>query len=319
MSFAATSSSAECNSVRIGSVRPKVSVGVPVYNGERYLAQCLDSILAQSYPSFELIISDNGSTDSTESICRRYAAADSRIRYTRYEKTRGVTWNFREVVHLSSGEYFLWMASDDSISSDYIERCLKVVESDTQVVLCYSQAVIMDENGTPVKHEDQHLDADSIYPEARFRQLIRMDHNCGALFGLMRADVLKRTPIHGDFADSDRCVLAELALYGRFHHIPEFLFSHREHPQRVTRMFPSRQQRAFKLHEKPPLMVFPHFRQFWEYVFAIWRAPLSWGQRFRCWLQMMRWVRENARRLLHDLRFALSRTVKPLRRAQGSA
>jgi glycosyltransferase involved in cell wall biosynthesis len=107
MSFAATSSSAECNSVRIGSVRPKVSVGVPVYNGERYLAQCLDSILAQSYPSFELIISDNGSTDSTESICRRYAAADSRIRYTRYEKTRGVTWNFREVVHLSSGEYFL--------------------------------------------------------------------------------------------------------------------------------------------------------------------------------------------------------------------
>src|SRR5581483_4655496 len=119
--------------------------------------------------------------------------------------------------------------------------------------------------------------------------------------------------------DSDRCVLAELALYGRFHRIPEYLFSHREHAQRVTRMYPTRQARAFKLHERRPLMVFPHFRQFWEYMFAIWRAPLSWRERIRCWLQMMRWVRENARRLLYDIKFALSRTVKPLRRAHGSA
>jgi glycosyltransferase involved in cell wall biosynthesis len=293
--------------------RPKVSIGLPVFNGEQYLQAALDSILAQTHADFELVISDNGSTDATEDICRRYAKSDARIRYYRHDKTRGVTWNFRQVVLPSSGEYFLWVAADDRMAPNYVECCLKVLEQDGEVVLCYSKAVVVDETGTPIQQEEQFLEAESAAPHERFRELIRMDHNCGALFGLIRAHILKRTPIHGDFADSDRCVLAELALYGKFFRIPEYLFFHREHRRRVTRMFPTRQARTYKLlADRPPRLVFPHFRQFWEYVFCIQRAPICWDERFHCYLEMLVWVRDNSRRLLADLRFVVSRALRPL-------
>jgi len=303
---------------KVGS-RPRVSIGVPVFNGERYLPQALDSILAQTYQDFELVISDNGSTDGTEAICRRYAAADSRIRYYRHATTRGVTWNFRQVVLRSSGEYFMWVAADDKLAPDYVQRCVEVLDRESQVVLCYCRSVDMDEDGRFLRREEPELDTGAPRPHQRFRELIRMDHNCAALFGLIRADVLKRTPIHGDFADSDRSVLAELALYGKYYQIPDDLFFHHDHAQRVTRQFPSRQQRMFKLRpEAPPRFVLPHFRQFWEYMASVHRAPLPWGEKLRCYLHMLGWIRDNGRRLWNDLRFVAWQLLQPLRGASSN-
>jgi glycosyltransferase involved in cell wall biosynthesis len=296
--------------------RAKVSIGLPVFNGERYLKEALDAILSQTFQDFELIISDNGSTDGTELICRDYASKDRRIRYERAQYTRGVTWNFRQVALRASGEYFLWVAADDTLAPIYVERCLDVLQQHPEVVLCYSKAVVMDEEGNCLRREEQQLDAASDQPHERFHELIRMDHNCGALFGLIRTDVLKRTPIHGDFADSDRCVLAELALYGKYYCIPEYLFHHREHAARVTRMYPSRQERTFKLHpERPSKIVFPHFRQFWEYIRCIRRAPLQWSERLRCYMQMLQWLGDNTQRLWHDLKFVVHQAVSPFWRA----
>ena len=289
---------------------PTVSIGLPVFNGERYLAQALDSILAQSFHDFELIISDNGSTDDTEHICRRYATADPRIRYYRQEKTRGVTWNFRQVALLSSGQYFLWMAADDMLAPEYVERCLQALRQNHDAVLCYSQALLCDEDGSLIRQEHQVVAANSPLPCERFRELIRMDHNCGAMFGLIRADILKKTPIHGDFPDSDRCLLAELALYGKFCQLPEPLFSHREHRERVTRMYPTRQERMWKLSpDGRSRIVFPHFRQFWEYVRCIHRVRLSWKNRLRCYWQMAVWLNQNRARLVRDLKFVLRQSV----------
>jgi glycosyltransferase involved in cell wall biosynthesis len=300
-------------------VRPRVSIGVPVFNGERYLEQALDSIFAQTYQNFELIISDNGSSDGTEAICRRYAAADSRIRYYRHDKTRGVTWNFRQVVLRSTGEYFMWVAADDRLAPDYVERCVEVLDRESQVVLCYCRSVDMDEDGTVLRREEPELNTGASQPHERFRELIRMDHNCAALFGLIRAGILKLTPIHGDFADSDRSVLAELALYGKYYQIPQDLFFHHDHAERVTRQFPSRQQRMFKLHaERPPRFVLPHFRQFWEYLASIQRAPLPWGERLRCYLHMLGWIRDNSPRLWSDLRFVAWQILQPLRQSSSS-
>ncbi len=296
--------------------RVQVSIGLPVFNGERYLKQALDSILSQTFQDFELVISDNGSSDSTELICREYASADRRIRYQQQTYTHAVTWNFRQVALLASGEYFLWVAADDTLVPTYVERCLEVLHQHPEVVLCYSKAIVMDEEGNCLRREEQQLDAHSEKPHERFRELIRMDHNCGALFGLIRADILSKTPIHSDFADSDRCVLAELALYGQYYRIPEYLFCHREHSQRVTRMYPSRQERTFRLYpECPPKIVFPHFRQFWEYICCIHRAPLKWSERLRCYAQMLRWLKDNTKRLLHDMKFVVRQAVKPFWRA----
>ena len=298
---------------RMDLPRAKVSIGLPVFNGERYLKQALDSILAQTFQDFELVISDNGSNDGTEIICRAYATRDRRIRYQRQTYTHGVTWNFRQVALLASGDYFLWVAADDTLDPSYVERCLEVLQQHPEVVLCYSKAIVMDEEGNCLRREEQQLDAASDKPHERFRELIRMDHNCGALFGLIRTGILKRTSIHGDFADSDRCVLAELALYGQYHQIPEYLFCHREHSQRVTRIYPLRQERMFQLHpERPSKIVFPHFRQFWEYISSLHRAPLKWTDRVRCYSQMMQWLKDNANRLGNDLKFVLYQAVRPL-------
>ena len=114
--------------------RPKVGVGMPVYNGERYLEEALDSILAQSFDDFELVISDNASTDRTEEICRAYAHKDERIRYFRMRENYGVIDNFNNAFRLSAGEYFKWAASDDVCEHDYLRKAVEVLDRDPSVV-----------------------------------------------------------------------------------------------------------------------------------------------------------------------------------------
>src|SRR5215211_4893186 len=92
---------------------PQVSIGLPVYNGERYLALCLDSMLAQSFKEFEIVISDNASTDQTAEICRSYQNKDRRIRYFRNEQNAGAAWNHNRVFELSSAPLLKWAACDD--------------------------------------------------------------------------------------------------------------------------------------------------------------------------------------------------------------
>ena len=294
------------------SALTSVSIGLPVFNAERYLEQSLGSILGQSHRNFELIISDNASADATEAICRRYAALDVRVRYRRNPRNQGATFNFRQVVALSSGQYFLWAAHDDMFAPEYVERCVAFLEQNPDVVLCYSKSIEIDEQGQSLKRKDQILAADLPYPHQRFRELIRMDHNCQTMFGVMRASVLKRTSIHGDFPDSDRCMLAEVALYGKFHELPERLFFHRQHAQQVSRQYPSRQERMAELNPgRRFLIVLPHFRQFREYIHAIHRAPLDWKERLRCYFKMLYWLRDNAPRLRRDLRYFVVKMLKP--------
>ena len=100
---------------------PQVSIGMPVYNGEPFISEALDSLLDQTFTDFELIISDNASTDSTEAICRQYAAKDSRIRYVRQAENLGAPANFQFVLDQAVGKYFMWAAADDLQTPNYIE------------------------------------------------------------------------------------------------------------------------------------------------------------------------------------------------------
>jgi glycosyltransferase involved in cell wall biosynthesis len=104
---------------------PKVSIGMPVYNGEPFIREALDSLLAQTFTDFELIISDNASTDGTEAICREYAAKDDRIRYVRQPENRGALANFQFVLDEAVGEYFMWAAADDIRAPDCLEIYLE--------------------------------------------------------------------------------------------------------------------------------------------------------------------------------------------------
>lgn len=127
---------------------PKVSIGMPVFNGELFIREALDSLLAQTFIDFELIISDNASTDGTESICREYAVKDSRIRYVRQPKNRGGIFNLQFLLDEAVGEYFMWAAADDVWSDNWIDVLLPL--SSERHCLAYGTVVSINEQGEEI-------------------------------------------------------------------------------------------------------------------------------------------------------------------------
>jgi glycosyltransferase involved in cell wall biosynthesis len=214
-----------------------VSIGLPVYNGEKYIGEALGSILAQTYQNFELIISDNASTDKTEQICRAYATRDSRIRFYRNRRNLGAYKNFNRVFELSSSEYFKWAAYDDLLAPEFLQKCVSVLEKDPCIVLCHSKTVRIDEHGKLVGSYEHKMRIDSWKPHERFGDLIGIHNPCWPIFGVMRARVLRMTPLFGNYIATDRNLLAEISLVGRMYEIPEYLFFRRDHTDAYTHTY----------------------------------------------------------------------------------
>lgn len=283
---------------------PRVSIGLPVFNGEKHLEAALDSIRAQTYPDFELIISDNASTDRTTEICRDLALSDHRIRYYRNETNIGGARNFNRVFTLATAPYFKWAAHDDVIAPDFLARCVEVLDRDPSVVLCFSKVTIVDDAGTAIG--DYKLDlkqVGSALPRDRFADLVLIDHLCIHVFGLIRSEVLRRTSLHGSYVASDRVLLAELGLLGRFHDISEYLFLSRDHGGRAIRAVPFNFRTAWYDPRRTRRMAFPHWKTLGEYVRLVNRLPLSRGEKMSCYLKIARWPAANMNwaRMVSDL------------------
>jgi glycosyltransferase involved in cell wall biosynthesis len=134
-------------------------MGLPVYNGEAYLEEAMASILAQDFEDFELIVSDNASTDATEDICRRLAGRDSRIRYHRFDHNVGGARNFNHVFEMSSAPYFKWVADDDVHASCHLRRCVEVLDSaPREVALVYPKTVLIDKTGASLGYYEDRMD-----------------------------------------------------------------------------------------------------------------------------------------------------------------
>jgi glycosyltransferase involved in cell wall biosynthesis len=280
-----------------------VSIGIPVYNGENYLLDALNSIFLQSYERIEILISDNGSSDATEQICRHYASRDPRVRYYRSEINRGAAWNFNTVFNLGRGEYFKWWAHDDLCDSSYVRKCVDVLEREPSVVLCFARTKIIDERGNPVREYDDQMDLRDAMPDRRFRQMLfREARGCNAQFGVIRAGVLERTKLIGGYASSDQVLLAELALRGKVHQLPESLFFRRDHPGTSTRIHPSvRRLVAYVDPQKTGQFQLPHWRWLAEYSDAIGRVPLAFAARAKCYGILGMWLCRYSHRLLKDV------------------
>jgi len=200
---------------------PKVSIGMPVYNGEDTLQCALDSLLGQSFADFELIISDNASTDGTESICREYAERDRRIRYVRQPKNVGIAANFWFVLGEARGDYFMWAASDDTRSRDFVEVNMKFLSANPEYVASTS----------PNGYEGRNLDKDSLVNFAldsdvygrfdRFLEYCWVSH--GIIFSLVRTKVLRDCDIIGGqaFMATDWAIDLYLASRGKIHRTSE--------------------------------------------------------------------------------------------------
>jgi glycosyltransferase involved in cell wall biosynthesis len=274
---------------------PRVSLGMPIYNGERFMRETLDSLLAQTYTDFELIISDNGSTDSTQAICREYAARDKRISYYREEINRGAGWNYNRAVELAQGEYFKWAAHDDLCTPTYLARCVEALDRDPGIVLVYPDDQDIDEEGRPIdRKRHSHIPsgerASSPDLAQRFRRLVLLDYDCEQVFGLIRTDILRRTRLIQNYTDSDRTLLGELGLYGRFYEIPERLFLHRHHGGSSGRAHPIKGGWHLRAGWFDPRLqgrvLFPQWKQIQEYLIGLFHAPIGTVARIKClfWL-----------------------------------
>lgn len=291
---------------------PKVSIGLPVYNGDNYLASALDSILAQTFTDFEVVISDNASTDGTEAICREYAAKDGRIRYHRSPTNRGASWNYNTTFELARGDYFRWAAHDDLMDPALLEKSVAVLDEHPEIVLCFTWVIDIDENDQEIELKKSGLGSDLPLPHQRFRGLstVRPAFNCEEIFGMVRSEHLAKTKLIAPYSDSDRTLLAQLGLIGPFYEIPEPLFLHRIHAKGSVVVNPKRQERtAWFDTSKAGKIVLPSWRQLRELLEVIWKSPVSWSERLRCYAHMFTWIKRRRIQLRRDVVWAIRQLV----------
>jgi glycosyltransferase involved in cell wall biosynthesis len=271
---------------------PRVSIGLPVHNGEEFLADTIESLLAQTFSDFELVISDNASDDRTESICRRYERQDDRIRYVRNSKNIGAAPNYNQLVRLARGELVRWHAHDDLCAPSYLELCVKALDSHPDAVLAHTRTGYIDESGhrIPVRRHfgRDGFDLRSMHPHRRIRWLLAWPHAGNAPFGLIRRQALLQTNLVGLYPLGDEALLAELSLRGSFIEIPEELFLRRLHhgASRAARATNRGIALWFDPEYRGPGHIDALCRLLWGYVDGIRRSPLTRWQRALCYAQV---------------------------------
>ena len=292
--------------------RPRVALGMPVYNGASVLKPTLDSLLSQTYGDFELIISDNGSTDQTETICRDYAARDQRISYVRQPINRGSVWNFNEVFRLARSEYFRWCACDDLCGPTLLARCVELLDTRPDVVWCHCRSMHIDRYGRPLHgaltREISYIgDGDGRPGTAtraaerasdRFRAVLLGRDGCIDSFALMRSRVVRQTALLLPYFGAEKVFIAELALRGRYAEVPQTLFFVRIHPQAAGAVTTARQQRQLVNPLSAKRLQFVRLKLLGGYVAAVRRSPLAPAERMQCYgaiaqyvLQVRKWRR----------------------------
>ncbi len=266
---------------------PKVSIGLPVFNGEKYLRESINSILSQTFTDFELIISDNASTDLTQAICEEYAVKDLRVRYYRNSSNIGGHNNANQTIKLARGQYFKLAADDDICAPELLAKLVNVLDKDPSIVLCYSTFIKIDENGREIGLVDTDMGS-SAKPQIRFQELANEDHYCEACYGLIESAVLRKTDLYLNYSDADRTLLCELSLYGKYYRIPEPLFYKRYHPKMSTLIYPDAIERMEWFNPSNQEKIQDHFElkrlQLSHYLKIISRAPLTFQERIRCYV-----------------------------------
>lgn len=312
------------------AISPPLCIGLPVHNGATYLAAALDSLLHQSFGDFEVVISDNASTDDTAAICHDVMRKDKRLKYTRVADNIGAGPNFNRVFSFCRSPFFKWMAHDDLLAPTTVERLMAAITSDPTVVLTHSRLKLIDDTGRPLaisadghildrqgrafhRMEPPHL-AEGSLPAERFGQALRRMNWCTAIFGIIRAQSLRHTHMHASYYEADRVLLAELALLGRFVQLDEPLMIKRCHAG-VSVLKPYREQARMI---DPSVAPGPKgLRLRLGYLRALRVGRLGWRERLACALVVVRVTLRNrlTRYILSTLRSRSEHLPPP---AEGS-
>jgi glycosyltransferase involved in cell wall biosynthesis len=286
---------------------PIVSIGMPVYNAENFVRDAIESLLNQTFEDFELIISDNASTDETENICQEYLKKDKRVRYHRNQKNIGAGENFNVAFNLSSGDYFKWAAHDDICAPEYLERCVEILDNDPITILCHSKTVLIGETGEKLAFDEakdcfidrnanfiskvdpqRKLNSNKSYE--RFSEILLKTSWCFEIFGLIRAAALKKTSLFQSFYGTDKAILAELSLIGKFAEINKPLFFRRCHAGQSTSIKSPSDRESWNNPSVQRGFLYSRIRCFVNYSKAIFQHQSKWSHNMLCLLSLARWL-----------------------------
>jgi glycosyltransferase involved in cell wall biosynthesis len=276
-------------------VTVQLTIGIPVFNGENFLEDCLASIWAQDVDGLEVLISDNASTDRTEEICRA-AAADPRVRYVRQADNIGAGPNYQYVLHHAHGELFKWAAHDDVLGPKFLRRCCDALAAHPEAVLAFPRTRYIDERGEPLDDYDAELVwTHAREPVGRLRDLLVATtssylHLCYPVMGVMRRSAALSTRGIQSFQAADAAMLVELALLGDFIEVDEPLYLKRLHDD--TSMRANSTPEDFETWYDPSnarRRALPTTRLAASHLNAVWRAPLSRSDTARGTAAVGRW------------------------------
>jgi glycosyltransferase involved in cell wall biosynthesis len=279
------------------SAAPRLTIGLPVYNGEKYVAESLEALLGQSFTDFELIISDNASTDSTDEICRGYEKQDSRVCYFRQPQNIGLAPNVNFIIDRARGELYKEASHDDLYARNLLETCIAALDEYPQVVLAHSWTAKVDGSGKVTEAYEYPLTTAAPRAPERFRSML-FDSGGDDDYGVMRMAVRRRTALMGSHHHADRTITTEIVLHGPFYQVPDWLYFRREHPgqsgqapmrRRCANMDPRRADRL----RHPVVRLYGEY--VWAYVRAIQRTPLSVADRLECYRYLAQWFASRAR------------------------
>ncbi|MGE0622633.1 MAG: glycosyltransferase family 2 protein [Pseudomonadales bacterium] len=259
-----------------------LSIGMPVFNGESFIGEALESIQNQSFSDFEIIVCDNASTDRTQEIAQDIACGDNRIRYVRNEHNIGAAPNFNKAFQLSDSSYFKWAAHDDVLDREMLQSCVSILDDNPDAVLAHTGVQVVGPSLEPLEVYDAELPTDNADPVIRYACLLR-GHKCFEVFGVIRRDALKNSSLIGSYAHSDGVLLAQLALKGRFLRDERPLFLPRRHAEQSMAMLGDyRQYTEWFDPSRKAAWVFPYWRIYFELLKAIQFSSLTASQKLAC-------------------------------------
>ncbi|MGB3533058.1 MAG: glycosyltransferase [Microcoleaceae cyanobacterium] len=273
---------------------PKLVIGVPVYNGENYLREALESIVNQTFTDFKVIISDNASTDSTPEICREFVARDNRFTYYRQPENIGGAPNFNFAFQPGDAPYFKWAAHDDVMLPDFLRQCIECLDNNPSLSMVHSRSTTIDHLGNSVGSYDKELRLNGKRASDRFWRILWVVHYT-EVFGVMRSDMIAKTQMHPSVVGSDRHFMTEMVLQGDVGYVEEYLFLRRHHPESFCNALNSNKARLQWFDPKAKASVFlASPRKFQEYIASIFRIEMPWTERLACLRMLVEWTGRRA-------------------------
>ncbi len=212
----------------------KISIGLPIYNAEKVLHRVLDSILNQTHVDFELIISDNASTDNTSSICNEYTKKDNRIKYFRQQKNKGIHYNFNFVLQNAKYDYFAWIGADDYWEKENLKENLNILVKNQNIVCSMGIPDFVDDseiNGIPSKIlpklRSKYLNEKYETISGNYDQKVKKylkNSMCDMFYGIYRTNSIKKCFLIDKFAGSDWAINLNVLKLGDVHVIDKKLW-----------------------------------------------------------------------------------------------